>query len=318
MGGARRVVLMSLRVYLRLALVVPALAGVAAEEAQFQQARQFGAFGNLPANAPSATISQTLTPSAGEDSDSFGVQQFLKDQEKLKMFRVYSDITALVTNNAALTRHDARTDAFLTQTFGFELRRPLAQGWQLEAGLQYSLFRYDKFRVLDFNSADADIGLLYHADRLGGVDFFLRYDFTALSQPSNGDPFLHSHTGIFGVQKSIAFNPAAGMFFGLSAEKSATRPRTEERSEFALFGGFQVQPTRHLQADLTYRWSLIPYTDFGRTDENQILSLGLHYHFSEWISAFTSVYADWNWSNKAAFSYSDVKGGCGLGLELRF
>jgi hypothetical protein len=199
-----------------------------------------------------------------------------------------------------------------------EFRRPLAAGLQVEASLQYSLFRYDRYRPLNFNSLDAEVGLLYHVDRLGGLDLFLRYDYTALTAPSDASPFLQSHTGILGVQKSIAFNPASGMFFGLSAQTSSTDPKTEERSEFAAFGGLQVQATRHLQADLTYRWALIPYTASGRTDENQILSFGLHYRFNEWISAYTNVYADWNWSNRAVFQYSDVKGGGGLGLEWKF
>ncbi len=301
-----------------LILALPALWMGRAQEAQFQQARQVGSLAVIPTVEQAPAASQTLETTAGADTDSFGVQQFLSEKQRARYFHTFAQITALVTNNAALTRVDRRSDSFLVASLGLEYRRPLSRGWQVDSGFQLSMFRYNEYRVLDFNSLDVGVGLSYHLEKLGGVDFFARYNFTALTDTYSADAILQSHTVVAGVQKAVAFNPAHGIYAGLAAQTSLTDPKPQERSEFAAFAGYRVQATRHLEADLLYRYAYIPYTDSDRRDHNQTVSLGVRYRFTEWFSAYAAGFAGWNASNVEAFRYEDVKGGGGLTLDLRF
>jgi hypothetical protein len=290
-----------------------------AQEAQFQQARQAGVVGNLPTTyARTNVATQPVDFTTGGDTESFGVQQLLRENEKQRLFRAFAQVTALVTNNVALAHVDTHSDALLLATFGLEYRRPVAPGWRVEAYVQGAVFRYNEYNVLDFNSFDTGVGLVRHFDPLGGFEVFARYNFNALTDTKSADLFLHSHTLSVGAQKAIAFNSAHGVYFGVAAQTSFTDPESQERSEFPVYAGYHLQATRHLEADALYRYAFIPYNKGGRKDHNQTVSLSLRYRFNDWLSATGAGYASWNESNIEPFSYDDGKLGAGLTLDVRF
>ncbi len=208
-------------------LALAALAACAcAQEAQIEQARQFA--GREPAvesrfaaGTPAFTSGD---PAAGID-DSFGLQQFLKRQPKLQMFRAFAEVSAFATNNVALARRDEIADSFLVAAFGLECRRPIAKGVQWEATLRAGGFRYNEVRALDFDSLDAGTGITWHAEKVWDVDFFLRYNFNDLVSRETEETFFKNHTITLGVQKAVAFSRAHYAFAGMSAQAGFADPR---------------------------------------------------------------------------------------------
>jgi hypothetical protein len=297
------------------------LAGVAvawSQEPRIEQARQFQAQTSgltSPVETAGPTSFQTVQ---GVDSESFGVQQMLRESERLRLFRAFADVSAFVTNNVALTRTDPVTDSFLIATFGFELRRPLPRGFQIESTLRVATFRYNEFRQLDFNSVDVGGGVSYHSERLGGIDLFARYNFNALIGAEADEAFFKNHTVTVGAQKAVPFSQAHYAFFGVAGQLGFADPKVAERSELSAFAGYHLQATRNLQADLLYRYAHLIYSEGGRIDRNQTVSLALRYRLTDWLTASASVFVGRNQSNQEVFDYDLANGGGGLTLSIQF
>lgn len=289
-----------------------------AQEPRIEQARQIDALS--PGTAPSlrALDSGSFERTAGRDGESFGIQQILKDEVRLRPFRAFADISAFVTNNVALTPKAPLSDSFLVATFGFEYRRPLPGGIQFESTLRVAGFRYNEYRVLDFNSVDAGGGLSYHAEKLGGIDLFVRYNFNQLLSAETDDTFFTNHTITAGVQKALPFSQAHYAFFGVTGQVGFADPKPAGRSEFAAYAGYHLQATRNFEVDLLYRYAYLIYPETDRADHNQTVSLGFRYRFTDWLSVSATTYAAWNRSDRDAFDYDVANGGGAITLSLQF
>jgi opacity protein-like surface antigen len=290
-----------------------------AQESRIEQSRQMDLLSaGIARQVDSPASSTSFEHDQGNDAESFGVQQLLREAERIQPFRVYANISGFVTNNVALTRADPVADAFLLASFGFDYRRPLRGGLQFDAGLRVATFRYSEFRALDFNSIDAGAGLTYHSGELGVVDFFLRYNFNELLGAESGDAFFKNHTVTLGVQKVIPFAQAHYAFVGVSGQLGFADPKISERAEVSAFAGYHVQLTRHFDADFTYRYASFLYSEGHRDDSNHTLALGLRYRFTEWFSVSASSFLTWNRSNRSAFDYDAANAGGGFTFSLQF
>lgn len=288
------------------------------QESRIEQARQLDLLGAETVRPVDPIAPSSVRPNSGGDPDSFGIQQFLRDEERLRPFRIYADISTFVTSNVALARKDPLSDAFLIATFGFEYRRALPRGFQIDASLRVAAFRYDIFRQLDFSSVDAGVGVSYHSEKLGGIDLFARYGFNELISEGTGDVFFQNHTVLLGVQKAVSFSQAHYAYLGAVGLLGFADPVQSERSELSAYAGYHLQATRNLEADLVYRYAYLRYTEGDRADHNQTLSLGLRYRFTDWFHASASTYMSWNRSNQEVFNYDAANAGVGLTLSLQF
>jgi hypothetical protein len=290
-----------------------------AQQAQIEQARQFqarSAAGEATAGMQAGPAS--LDAGSSGDTESFGIQQFLREQERLRLFRAFADVSAFVTNNVALARVDPQADSFLVAVFGLEYRRPLPRGFQFDASLRAATFRYNEFRQLDFNSVDAGAGLSYHTEKLGGLDFFARYNFNQLISAESEDTFFKNHTITLGVQKPFVFSQAHYAYLGVAGQLGFADPKEAERSEWSAYAGYHLQATRRMETDLLYRYAYYHYSEGERRDHNQTLSLSLRYRFFDWFSASASSFATWNRSELPVFDYDAANAGGGLTLSLQF
>jgi hypothetical protein len=291
-----------------------------AQEARIERARQFQALETVPDNVPAATI-ETIdlgTADDGRDSESFGVQQLLKEQERLRYWRIAPELSAFATNNVGLTRTAEKRDSFLLAILPVEYRRPLGRRWALMGDLRFSVFRYNRFSVLDFNSLDVGAGMNYHSDWLGGSDWFARYNFNALFAANNGDTFFKNHTILLGVQKAFPFSQAHYAYVGLTGQLGFADPSISQRSEVVAFAGYHLQATRNLEVDLLYRTAGYFYSEIDRREWNQTISLGVRYRFNERFSGFASSYAVWNRSSAPVFDYDAANAGGGLTFAFDF
>ena len=301
-------------------LAMPALLGgvVLAQGTQIEAARQFNTAHMTQASVARPNAAPGANTTGTETGDSFGVQEILQDAGRTQPFRAFADISAFATNNVALTRQDRQGDAFLLATFGFEYRRELPKGFQIEASVQYATFRYNEYRELDFDSVDAGIGLNYHSGQLGGLDLFVRYNFNELIASGENDAFFKNHTVTAGVQKTVSLGKAHAVYAGISGQIAWSDPRIAERSELSGYAGYHVQATRHLEGDLQYRYGYLHYDEQDRADHNHALSASLRYRFTEWLTASASSYVAWNRSDDEVFNYGIANVGGGLTLHLQF
>src|SRR5205823_264548 len=104
----------------------------AQETQQRDRLRQVQTLSLAPA-PPTASGAAPFEARREQDSESFGVQQLLREKEPLRPFDAFAELSAFFTSNAALAHHNPHSDAFLVPAFGFEYRRPLAGGFQIEA-----------------------------------------------------------------------------------------------------------------------------------------------------------------------------------------
>lgn len=297
------------------------VSAIAAEPSasQIEQARQFRNT-EMATEAPAQTqTAETGTEqTVGPEDESFGVQQILKRQERLRPFNVFADASVFFTNNVALTRRDYQHDAFLTATFGASIQRPLTDALTLELTVKGGVFRYDKFTELDFESVDAGGGVSYRLRQLWNLTLFARYNFTDLISGESGDEFFQNHTFTLGAQKTFDLSRAHSIVTGLSGQWGISDPSLAERDEYTAYTGLQVQATRHLESDLFYRLSYFDYRENDRHDINQTITLSVRYTLGDWFSINATSYFGTNSSNQSTFDYDVINIGGGLGASLKF
>lgn len=287
---------------------------------QVEQSRQFtGPPGTIDLqgqrNAPSAGPFEGV----GTADDAFGTQVILKRLDKPRPFNAFAEIGAFITNNVALTKVDPLEDGFLVATTGASFTQRFAFNMRFDASAQASAFRYDKFPQLDFQSTDLSAGLAWSPPQLRGADVLLRYTFTDLTTAERVREFYKNHAILLGVQKVVPFTRSQAVYFGTSAQWSFADPKPAGRDEYTVYAGYRAQLTRHVDADLFYRYGRYVYRyGSGRHDNSQTLSLSLHYTPTEWLSLSATGFVGANRSNQPAFDYDVANAGVGLQFSVRF
>jgi len=271
------------------------------------------------ATARTATDGAALSELLVEPDDAFGAQRFLKSQQNVRPFVAAAEVFGFKTNNVGLTRSHTEPDEFLVASTTFTYRTALGERAAFDVTVRGSAFRYNEFRVLDFNSIDAGFGVTWVPARLGGIALSARYNFTDLFSESDGDAFFKNHTIAVAAQKNFVLSRAHYFFAGLAAQGGFADPSDAQRDEYSAYGGDHVDLTRFLEADLSYRYGFFHYREEGsRRDHNQSVSIAVRYNVTDWFSASATTFFGWNRSNQRAFDYDVVNGGIGLGLTVRF
>jgi hypothetical protein len=295
---------------------VDAQAQLLAQNAPIEQSRLF--------NQPSGPQSPGLTPdgmvlgNAGpSDDDSFGAQQILKSQQKVREFIVSGDASIIYTNNVALTRSPEISDAFVVAGAGLSWVHTLNPQWQIQAGGHLSLFRYFDTSALDFENLTAGFGVNWIPVPAWGMSVFARYDFTELLDKHSRE-LLEDHEFSFGVEKAIVFNRVHGVSFGALGTVGISDPFAAQRDSIAGYGAYHLAITRRLQADVSYRLAGYFYNSGDRNDFNQTVSLGMRYRFNQWMEASYLLFSGFNRSDKSVFSYDVLNTGGTFALTLTF
>jgi hypothetical protein len=287
---------------------------------QIEQARQFGnATQTLDLAGDAAAADLPDAPLEGSGDDAFGAQLILKRQERVRPFSAFAEIGAFVSTNVGLTRRDTHRDEFMVVTAGAAFSQRLGYDLRFDASARSSLYRYNEYRQLDFQSVDLSAGLAWSPPLLRGAEVLVRYTFTDLSTAKRIREFYTNHAVLLGVQKAIPFSRAHGVYLGLSAQWSATDPKETGRDEYVAFAGYRVQFTRSIDADLSYRYGHYIYREGdGREDDNHAVSLALHYTPVEWLSFSATSFLNFNRSNQPVFDYDVGNLGLALQLSVRF
>jgi hypothetical protein len=287
---------------------------------QIQQSRLFeGPPGTIDLqgqrNAP------TPATSAGDmtGDDAFGEQVIFKRQETPRPFSAFAEIGAFVTNNVALAKVNRIQDGFLVATTGASFTRRFSMNLRFDASAQAAAYRYDKVPELDFQSTDLSAAISWSPPQLRGAELLARYTFTDLTTAEHVREFYKNHAILLGVQRVVPFSRAQAVYFGASAQWSFADPKPAGRDEYTVYAGYHAQLTRHVDADIFYRYGRYVYRyGEGRHDNNQTVSLALHYAPAEWLSFSGAGFFGANRSNQKAFDYDVGNVGVGLQVSVRF
>jgi hypothetical protein len=251
------------------------------------------------------------------EDESFGAQQILKTQEKIPEFTLGGSISGFYTNNVALTRSNTISDSFLVGAATFNWTPHINPTLQFELGAGVSIFRYWDTNSLDFENIGTGTGLLWTPPNFWGIAILGRYDFTELLN-SASDEILQDHEFSVALQKLLVLGRSHSLTFGVIGSAGISDPFSEQRDQIGFALGYHLQLTRHLGSDFGYRHSWYFYNEGGRTDLNQVFSLGLHYYITPWASVDSFLTGAVNSSNRSAFRYEVISTGGGLGLTAHF
>lgn len=249
--------------------------------------------------------------------DSFGAQQILKTKEKVRDFTIGGDASVFYTSNVALTHHDTISDSFFVADAAFSWTPRLSNQFQLQVGARASIFRYFDTSVLDFESVGAGIGGVWTPANAWGLVVVGRYDFIELLD-KHSDELLQDHEFSLAVQKIFVLGRSHAVNVAVIGSVGISDPFAEQRDQIGFLLGYHLQLTRNLDTDIGYRHAWYFYNSGNRTDLNQVVSLGLHYHLTQWASVDGFVSGATNYSDNAAFKYNVFTTGGGVGLTIRF
>jgi hypothetical protein len=274
----------------------------------------------VPSAAPAPEVDangNSLGETGDAEDDSFGAQMILKDQQRVPAFYLSGGSSVYFTDNVALTRRDALEDVFAVVTAAGTWTRKVRPELEINAGLQASMFRYNRQSQLDFDDLGAGIGLSWTPQNWKGIAVFARYDFTELLD-RHGNEILQDHEFSLGGQKVFPLGRAHAFSVGLLGSLGISSPDSAERNQLGIFGGYHLQLTRLLATDLLYRIAGQQYTDGDRLDLNQVASWNLRLKFTDWAEGnLYFSYGD-NRSNRSVFDYRATSGGGGVGIFVRF
>ena len=250
------------------------------------------------------------------DDESMGAQQILKEEQKIPEFLLTATSSVYYTSNVALTHADTKGEAFYVGDAGFSWTPRISPQVQFQLGGALALFRYET-SALDFENLGAGTGIIWTPPNLWGLQFMSRYDFIELLD-HHGQEILQDHEFSMAVQKIFVLGRSHYFSVGYVGSAGISDPVEEQRDQAGFAIAYHLQIARQFGADLGYRHSWYFYNRGGRTDLNQVWSLGLHYNFNPYVSLNGYLSGATNWSDKEVFKYDVFSGGGGLGLIVHF
>lgn len=309
------------RSWWRIAAIFLCAGGVHAQqlESQIERARDYGtSLGPSESQLPASAAAPDIAAVSSDETSDVGGQWILKERPERNLFGLSAGAAGYYTNNVALTRRGELPEYFMIADAGGSARVPIAPWIQGEFDVRFSIFRYQEYPQLDFNSIDVGTGLTAQLASLWNISPFLRYNFTALFSDETGDTFFKNHLVTVGAQKVFPLAPAHYLYAGGAAAFGFSDPADARRNEYSLFAGYHLEVTRALGLDLNYRLAWLQYVENDRADLNQSVSLGLRYRVADWLSTSASVAYTRSVSDDSAFDYQAINTGAGLSLSIQF
>jgi len=248
--------------------------------------------------------------------ESFGKQQILKTQEKVRDFVLSGDASLFYTSNVALASRDEVGDGFFVGGAALSWTPRVNNELQVLMGARASIFRYFNTSDLDFQSVGAGVGAIWTPRNMWGIGLIARYDFTELID-RHSDELLEDHEFSLIARKILVLGRSHALSFDLIASVGISDPFAEQRDQIGFAIGYHLQLARNLAADFGYRNSGYFYNN-GRSDLNQVFSLALRYYLTSWAAVEGFMSGAINNSNRSAFDYEVFTSGGGVGLTIRF
>lgn len=288
-----------------------------------------------PARAAAATATGTIAQSAGEaandledenpfakrspgDSD-LGQQLLLKPRVNAKPFKFSVDASYYWTDNAANQAQNKAQDYFLATGVNLGWQQRLKGRFYGDAYLGQQWFRYDSMRELDYENAEASIGLLAILPELKNSIFHLHYHYQRITREF-GSPIYEAHNIRVGLQKTFLIDRMNSISTGwVSSFVVSASPERLQRHEHAFQLGHHLKFSSRWMLSTQYRLAYFDYFNFnGRADWYQIMGTSLTYKACKNFEVSAGYYFSINQSNNDFFDYQSQLGGLSLTAKVQF
>ena len=263
---------------------------------------------------------------AGDEE--YGVQRILYRRSNWEPWNVRFDLGGTYTSNVALVPDGERDDFFLQSGIAVSYNPQIKGGWFGHVSLSDQIYRYDEADFFDFDLLRAEAGLMYAFPRqgtaydpvLGDLLLYANYVYYAVTEPWEwSERNFDNHSIAFGAVKTWRISQGNQFSLGLNGDLSLAANRDEpQRNEYSAIAAYRLKLTSALETALVYRAAWYDYSEFGRDDFNQMVSLGLEYKVTDWFSVNAAVAGIFNNSDHRAFDYDVFHTGLSLTASVQW
>ena len=256
-------------------------------------------------------------PSPG-DSD-LGLQLLLKRQERAKLFWVMANAGVFATDNAARLATNEQDDVYLSAMFGIGFQPALGNNWFLDAALLQEFYRYDEYTVLDFESTDANIGVLKVFPGFHNVLVGARYGYRRLTDGDFSSETYARHGLALTAQKVFILDRKNSFYLSTGADFDfQCDPDILERHEYSAQAGYDYKLTHTVKLSLFYRYGFRDYQNAPIDEGNHIVGVAATWNITE--QARLEASASWtdNNSENNTLDYTAATGGIAANFRVNF
>jgi len=257
--------------------------------------------------------------STPNDAD-LGEQEILGQAPRYQPFSISIIAPVFYTSNAALSRFDAKGDAFFAPAAIFTYQPRFSATLYGDFAAQQQFFYYDRFGDLDFGSFDTRAGLVYIVPQWHNISFRAAYDYNRLTVSDSLDEELFADQSIILIADvPFTFADNQQLTLGTGARISVFGdPDLPRRDDFDVHAAYTMNVTRALSASVIGRVVVRDYVLTDRVDVSESFTAALAYRLTDWASASASATVAGNQSNDKEFDYSVANLGGALSLMIRF
>jgi hypothetical protein len=256
-------------------------------------------------------------PSAG-DRD-IGEQLILKEAPKQRRLRLLWDINAFSTDNAGNTPSGEVSDSFLGSQLRVGWQARLAGRWFADLEISQSVFRYDRFDVLDFEVFEAGANLVHVLPQFGNVVLFVGPQFQRITNNTFQDELVTTVSVSGGLQKIFLLDRRNSIHLSAMVDRDLSNDIDQIfRNEYSAEAAWRFKIMRDLVLTPSVRYTLFDYTRVPRDDALTVAGLSLTWMPKRWLEVTVMGTTTWNDSTLEIFDFETTTFGGGLGVKLRF
>ncbi|MEO7931549.1 MAG: hypothetical protein ABIT76_00175 [Chthoniobacterales bacterium] len=287
---------------------------------QIEQLRQYGTTGvsSLPPDETANNSPMPIFASESPGDNDLGQQLILKTKSVYQPLTAYLSSDATYTSNVGLSDSFEQGDWFWRTSLGVNYAPRIGNYLLGNFNISQSVFRYDKFSELDFESLNIGAGLAYNLWFFYGINAGLEFNYNRLTANGYGDEIFSDRTLTLTLSRNFILSRAHYFYVVGGAEAGWSDPEQAARDEFTGLVGYHVRLARSFELDLSYRLGFYHYTEVDREDVNQTILLAARYNFTKWLSASASISGSFNQSDRTGFDYNALNTGAGFFVCWKF
>lgn len=271
-----------------------------------------------PQTVTDSGVDQGYAAASPNDTD-LGEQAILKRVETYQPFSLETGVPIYYTSNVALAKNNEMADTIIAPVVGLTYAPRFSQTLYGEFTIRQQFFYYQDFTRFNFASFDAIGGLLYYLPNLNNLTLRANIDYNRLTGTDTFSSFFYNYGLNLSAELPFRLGRAQQLSVGVASNISLyANPSPPQRNDFSLYGGYSVNLSRNFSLNAAASFVVRPYDSGGRTDVNEILSLGANYRIKDFltISAISTFVADQ--SNRSQFDYQVFNIGGGITLSWKF
>lgn len=251
--------------------------------------------------------------------DDIGQQLILKESEKERWLSAQLDTFTFWSDNPANLSSDGDDDVFWGSQISLGAQPRLGERLYADAFISQQIYRYDKNDLLDYESLQASLGLIYLEPRLWNSMLFAQFQYGRTTSDDFSQEILNSYSFIAGIQKTVTFDRRNSLYVNLMGDWDLDADVDQlAHSEYIADIIYRFKIMRDLVLSASYRFTWFDYQDVDRSDALNTMGVYLTWMPKKWLNLYVGSSFNLNESDVDSFDYNTTNLGGGLGIHFRF